>query len=119
MTMKMTMKTTMMRMRLTQRKEARHRVPWKARSSPPSSALLPDDQNHHHTEHDNHCDEDDDDYDNNYDENDKCVWKFDDGEGKMLIRSCTCFLGGIFEFLRRKWQRSRSLIRPVASLVFI
>ena len=101
-------------MRLTQRKAVRHRVPWKARSSPPSSALLPDDHNHHHTEHDN-CDEDD---DNDDDENDKCVWKFDDGEGKLLIRSRTCFLGGIFEFLRRKWQRSRSLIRPVASLFF-
>ena len=91
--MKMTRK---MIMTVTQRKEARHPVPWKAKSSPPSSALLPDDQNHHHTEHDNHRDDDDNDY------NEKCVWKFDDGEGKMLIGSRTCFLGGIFEFLRRK-----------------
>ena len=43
------------------------------------------------------------------------VWRFDD-VGRM---SLACFFGGIFEFLRRKWQRSRSLIRPEASLDFL
>ena len=46
------------------------------------------------------------------------VWRFDD-DGRMLLRSLACFFGGIFEFLRRKWQRSRSLIRPEASLDFL
>jgi len=35
-----------------------------------------------------------------------------------LFSIAACFFGGILEFLKRKWQRSRSLIRPEASLDF-
>ena len=81
---------------VTQRKEERHRAPWPARSSPPASTSQPgEDQDNNDDEVGN----------DNQDEVDDC------GEVPG-----TCFFGGIFEFLRRKWQRSRSLIRPEASL---
>ena len=82
---------------VTQRKEERLHAPWPARSSPHASTSQPGD------------DQDDDDGEvdrDNHDEVDDC------GE----VGWGTCFFGGIFEFLRRKWQRSRSLIRPEASL---
>ena len=85
---------------VTQRKEERHRAPWPARSSPPASTSQPGD------DQDNNDDEVGSD---NHDEVDDC------GEVGYQVPS-TCFFGGIFEFLRRKWQRSRSLIRPEASL---